>query len=64
MVGVSVDSHDHVFIHSPAAQPQRDGNRRCGCDATIAGCCVPAPPVIEFDPEGKVVNAWGGEAKG
>jgi hypothetical protein len=22
-------------------------------------CCVPAPPVIEFDPAGKVVRSWG-----
>ena len=23
-------------------------------------CCVPAPPVIEFDQAGKVVRSWGG----
>ncbi len=27
-------------------------------------CCVPAPPVIEFDPEGNVVQAWGGAGRG
>jgi DNA-binding beta-propeller fold protein YncE len=26
----------------------------------IAECCVPAPGVIEFDPQGNVVKAWGG----
>jgi hypothetical protein len=29
-----------------------------------AKCCVPAPPVIEFDPEGNVVQAWGGDGAG
>ena len=24
-------------------------------------CCVPAPPVIEFDQSGKVVQGWGGD---
>ena len=23
-------------------------------------CCVPAPPVIEFDQTGRVVQSWGG----
>jgi DNA-binding beta-propeller fold protein YncE len=26
----------------------------------LSECCVPAPPVIEFDPAGNVVAAWGG----
>jgi DNA-binding beta-propeller fold protein YncE len=26
----------------------------------LGECCVPAPSVIEFDPEGNVVQAWGG----
>jgi hypothetical protein len=26
----------------------------------IAECCIPAPEVIEFDPEGNVLRAWGG----
>jgi DNA-binding beta-propeller fold protein YncE len=27
-------------------------------------CCAGAPPVLEFDPEGNLVNAWGGPAEG
>jgi DNA-binding beta-propeller fold protein YncE len=27
-------------------------------------CCVPAPPVIEFDPDGNLVRAWGGPGAG
>src|SRR5499433_3253524 len=27
-------------------------------------CCVPAPPVLEFDPEGNLVKAWGGPGQG
>ena len=29
-----------------------------------AECCVPAPAVIEFAPNGKVVRAWGGPGSG
>ena len=27
-------------------------------------CCVPAPPIIEFDQAGKVVQGWGGDGPG
>ena len=27
-------------------------------------CCVPAPPVLEFDPSGQLVGYWGGPADG
>lgn len=26
----------------------------------IADCCIPAPPVLELDAEGKVLRTWGG----
>ena len=27
-------------------------------------CCEPAPPVLEFDPDGNLVNGWGGPGEG
>ena len=27
-------------------------------------CCVPAPPVLEYDPQGNVVRHWGGPGEG
>lgn len=59
MGGVCVDSQDHVFI----AQRVNDVG---GMDGHLEGLTSdelnagqPAPPVIEFDAEGKVVNSWG-----
>jgi hypothetical protein len=63
MVGVSIDSHDHVFIiHRPRSLSAIEIG--AAGPSPTAGCCVPAPPVIEFDPDGNVVNAWGGDAPG
>ena len=55
VVGVAVDSKDHVWIvHRPATlQPNE-----------TRSIWRAAPPVIEFDPEGNVVSAWGGPANG
>jgi DNA-binding beta-propeller fold protein YncE len=45
---IAVDSRDHVFVLTrPNTLPPEDRARA-------------APPVIELDPNGKFVNAWGG----
>ena len=47
VVGVATDSRDNVWIiHRP--------NSQRGAEAT--------PPVIAFDPDGRVVHGWGGPA--
>ena len=63
-IGVSVDNRDHIWIvhrgdslsagETPAAQ-----------DPPVATeCCFPAPPVLEFDQAGLLVNYWGGPGEG
>jgi DNA-binding beta-propeller fold protein YncE len=63
-VGVAVDSRDHVFvIHRQASL---DARTEVGAaqDPPTGSCCVPAPPILEFDPDGDLVNAWGGPGEG
>ncbi len=56
--GVSVDDEDHVWIvHRPRTLDARQRGEE-------GMCCVPAPAVIEFDPDGSVVRAWGGPGEG
>ena len=50
--GDCVDSKDHVFIMSRSA----DADNYSQVEKDVE---KPAPPVIEFDPEGNVVNSWG-----
>jgi DNA-binding beta-propeller fold protein YncE len=61
--GLYVDAHDHVWI------VQRPGTlvpyeKAAALDPPTASCCYPAPPVIELDPAGNVVQAWGGPGQG
>ncbi len=59
--GVTVDSHDHIWIiHRPRTMTEHD---KYGA-ANKADCCVPAPAVLEFDQAGNVVQAWGGPGPG
>ena len=55
VAGVAVDSRDHVWIvHRPSTlQPNE-----------LRSEWVAAPPVLEFDPTGNVVAAWGGPGSG
>ena len=64
VIGVGVDSRDHVFVvHRPASLNART-EVGAAQDPPTGECCAPAPPVLEFDPEGNLVNAWGGPAEG
>ena len=63
VVGVAVDSNDHIWVvHRPGSLTPQEA----GADATppLAECCRPAPPVIEFNQDGDVVQAWGGPGDG
>lgn len=57
--GVAVDARDHVWvIHRPRTMtPDERGAAQI---PPLSECCIPAPSVIEFDPDGNVVQAWGG----
>jgi DNA-binding beta-propeller fold protein YncE len=62
-VGVGVDSRDHVFIiHRGNGNPRTELG--AAQDPPTGECCLPAPPILEFDPEGNLVNAWGGPGEG
>ena len=63
VAGVAVDDRDHVWIvHRPrSVNPVMAGAAQ---DPPISACCIPAPPVIEFDRDGNVVQAWGGPGEG
>src|SRR5690606_29761908 len=61
--GLFVDDNDHLWvIHMPSSlTPQEIG---AAVDPPIADCCHPAPPVLELDPEGNLIQAWGGPGEG
>lgn len=62
-IGVAVDARDHVYI----VHRNDDNNfatQEIGIDNGIAACCTAAPPILEFDPNGELVNSWGGPGAG
>jgi DNA-binding beta-propeller fold protein YncE len=64
-VGVAVDSRDHVFIiHRGDSTLEQRTESGAAANPPLGVCCSAAPPVLEFDPEGNLVNAWGGPGQG
>jgi DNA-binding beta-propeller fold protein YncE len=61
-IGVWVDERDHIWIiHRSSAT--LDENEK-GVELKTAECCAGAPPVLEFDAEGNLVQSWGGPGQG
>jgi DNA-binding beta-propeller fold protein YncE len=58
-----IDDKDHVWIiNRPSTLFPWE--KAAALNPPTAGCCIPAPPVIEFDPDGNIVQAWGGPGQG
>lgn len=63
-IGVDVDDRDHVFIVHRTEDDIFLDRRELGLKFGVSECCQAAPPILEFDPEGNLVNAWGGPGEG
>ncbi len=61
-IGADVDSRDHVWLVHRNTPDQFAARTELGAaqDPVLSECCAPAPPVLSFDPDGNLVEAWGG----
>ena len=63
-IGVDVDDRDHIFTVHRNTENMFGGRTEIGLALGVAECCTPAPPILEYDIEGNLINAWGGPAEG
>jgi DNA-binding beta-propeller fold protein YncE len=64
IIGVGVDMNDHVYIIHRGAGSLEAKEIYAAENPPASECCIPAPPVLEFDAEGNLVKAWGGPGQG
>jgi DNA-binding beta-propeller fold protein YncE len=58
VTGVFVDAKQHVWVtHLPETLTEEETSVQQ--KPPIGTCCVAAPPIVEFDAQGKVVQGWG-----
>ena len=63
-IGVGVDSRDHVFVIHRRNSFNERTEIGAATDPPTGDCCIPAPNILEFDPDGNLVNSWGGPGEG
>ena len=56
--GVFVDGRDHVWVVQRPKSLTED-ERGATLTPPRSRCCVPAPPVMEFDADGALIQGWG-----
>jgi hypothetical protein len=62
-IGVWVDERDHVWIIHRGSETLNNNEK--GLELKSADfCCAGAPPVLEFDASGTLVQSWGGPGAG
>jgi DNA-binding beta-propeller fold protein YncE len=61
--GMAVDRHDHIWV---LQRPSTDTPDEMGASLTPprSMCCMPTPPVLEFDSQGNLLQSWGGPGAG
>jgi len=62
-IGVSVDAQDHIWIVH-RANSYEPMEIYAAAKPPASECCLPAPPVLEFDEDGNLIGHWGGPAEG
>jgi DNA-binding beta-propeller fold protein YncE len=63
VIGLSVDSNDHVWIIHRQGSLERM-ETYATATPKAAECCAPAPPVLEFNEDGDLIGHWGGPGAG
>jgi DNA-binding beta-propeller fold protein YncE len=65
-IGVAVDAQDHIWVvhRGGASLNERTEMSAAAKPPTAEQCCLPAPPVLEFDQAGNLVGHWGGPGEG
>ena len=61
VIGVSADAQDHIWIIHRGLGSLEAKEVYATTDPPQAECCLPAPPVLEFDQAGNLIGHWGGQ---
>jgi DNA-binding beta-propeller fold protein YncE len=61
--GITVDWQSHIWVIQ-RPRSLTDAEKGATLNPARSKCCVPAPPVLEFDVDGNLLRSWGGPGEG
>lgn len=57
--GIATDAQGHIWVSNrPTSLDEQD--LLAAQNPPLADCCIPAPPILEFDEAGNFIQSWGG----
>ena len=65
VTGIAIDARDHLWVaHRAASLNLRTEIGLAATPPSAEECCLPAPPILQFDATGKLLTSWGGPGQG
>lgn len=64
VIGADVDDQDNVWIIHRSSASLANNERGLELNPPTGECCRGAPPVLAFDPDGNLIQSWGGPGQG
>lgn len=61
--GITADKDGHIWVLQ-RPRTLTDDEKGAALTPPRSKCCVPAPPVLEFDADGNLLRSWGGPGSG
>ncbi len=61
--GITADEQGHIWVFQ-RPRSLTDDEKAAALTPPRTKCCVPAPPVLEFDTDGNLLRSWGGPGEG
>jgi DNA-binding beta-propeller fold protein YncE len=61
--GIAVDRQDHIWVLQRPGSNAKD-DLAAAQNPPVSQCCFDAPPVLEFDAAGNLLQSWGGPGSG
>ena len=61
--GITTDKDGHIWVLQ-RPRTLTDDEKGAALTPPRSKCCVPAPPVLEFDADGNLLRSWGGPGNG
>jgi hypothetical protein len=61
--GITADAQGHIWVLQ-RPRSLTDDEKGASLNPPRSKCCIPAPPVLEFDADGNLLRSWGGPGEG
>jgi DNA-binding beta-propeller fold protein YncE len=63
-IGAAIDAQDNLWVVHRSSSTLHNNEKGAELNPPLAICCRGAPPVLAFNPDGDLIQSWGGPGPG